>query len=145
MVFHRSLSDSKSPQMSRTLLSIMVILNNVVVWMVSTHPLISKSSSPFNNPLVTIPKAPITIGIILTLKIYINWNILIKTRMRIKIYIILAINLQFLLIWKFIKTIKNMINHYYNFLSNKLFLKQIFFTFKILHIIPIWQTFCCHQ
>ena len=66
MVFHRSFSDSKSPQVSRTLLSILAILNNAVVWMVSTRPLTSKSSSPFNNPLVTVPKAPITIGIIVT-------------------------------------------------------------------------------
>ena len=34
--------------------------------MVSTRPLIFKSSSPFNNPLATIPKAPITIGITVT-------------------------------------------------------------------------------
>ena len=34
--------------------------------MVSTRPLISKSSSPFNNPLVTVPKTPITIGITVT-------------------------------------------------------------------------------
>ena len=32
--------------------------------MVSTRPLTSKFSSSFNNPLVTVPKAPITIGII---------------------------------------------------------------------------------
>ena len=64
MVFHWSLSDSKSPQVFRTLLSILAVHNNVVVWMVSIHPLISKSSSPFNNPLVTVPKAPITICII---------------------------------------------------------------------------------
>ena len=63
MVFHWSLSDSKSPQVSRTLLSILADLNNVVVWMVSTRPLISKPSSPFNNPSVTVPKAPIIIGI----------------------------------------------------------------------------------
>ena len=34
--------------------------------MVSTRPLISKSFSPFNNPSVTVPKAPITISIIVT-------------------------------------------------------------------------------
>ena len=51
---------------SRTLLSILTVLNNVVVWMLSTRPLIFKSSSPFNNPLVTVPKASITIGIIIT-------------------------------------------------------------------------------
>ena len=66
MVFHWSLSDNKSPQVSRTLLSILSVLNNVVVWMVSTRPLTSKSSSPFSNPLVTVPKVPITIGIIVT-------------------------------------------------------------------------------
>ena len=42
MVFHWSVSDSKSPQVSRTLLSIRADLNNAVVWMVSTHPLIFK-------------------------------------------------------------------------------------------------------
>ena len=34
--------------------------------MVSTRLFISKSSCPFDNPLVTVPKAPITIGIIVT-------------------------------------------------------------------------------
>ena len=66
MVFHWSLSDSKSPQVYRTLLSILAVLNNVVVWMVSTRPPTSKPSSPFNNPLVTVQSAPITIGIIVT-------------------------------------------------------------------------------
>ena len=66
MVFHWSLSDNKSPQVSRTLLNILAVLNNVVVWMVSTRPPTSKSSSPFSNPLVTVSNAPITIGIIVT-------------------------------------------------------------------------------
>ena len=66
MVFHWSLSDSKSPQVFRTLHSILAVLNNVVVWMVSIPPPTSKSSSPFNSPLVTVPNAPITIGIIVT-------------------------------------------------------------------------------
>ena len=34
--------------------------------MVSTHPLISKSSGPFNNPSVTVQRAPIRIGINVT-------------------------------------------------------------------------------
>ena len=71
MVFHRSLSDSKSPHVSRTLLSILAVLNNVVVWMVSTHPAISNSSSPFINPLVTEPRAPIIISINVTIIIII--------------------------------------------------------------------------
>ena len=66
MVFHWSLSYCKSPQVSRTLLSILAVLNNVVLWMVSIRSPTSKSSSPFNNPLVTVPKAPITIGAIVT-------------------------------------------------------------------------------
>ena len=66
MFFHWSLSDSKSPQVSWTLLSILAVLNNAVVWMVSTHPPTSKSSSPLSNPLVTVPNAPVTIGIIVT-------------------------------------------------------------------------------
>ena len=66
MVFRWSLSDNKSPQFSRTLLSILAVLNNAVVWMVSTRPPTSKSSSPFNNSLVTLPNAPIAIGIIVT-------------------------------------------------------------------------------
>ena len=65
MIFHWSLSDSKSLQVSGTLLSILAILNNVVLWMVSTRPLISESSSPFYNPSVTVRKPPITIGIII--------------------------------------------------------------------------------
>ena len=66
MVFHRSLSDTKSPQVSRTRLSILAVLSNAVLWIVSTRQLTSKSSKPFNNPLVTVPNAPITIGTIVT-------------------------------------------------------------------------------
>ena len=66
MVFHWSLSDSRSRHLSRTLLSILAVLNNAVVWMVSTRLPTSKYSSPFSNPLVTVPNAPITIGIIVT-------------------------------------------------------------------------------
>ena len=66
MVFHWILSDCKFPQVSRTLLSILAVLNNAVVWMVSTRPSTSKSFSPFNNPLDTVPKAPVTVGMIVT-------------------------------------------------------------------------------
>ena len=62
MVFHWSLSDSKSPLVSRTRLRILAVISNAVVWIVSTSPPTSKSSMPFNNPLVIVPKAPITIG-----------------------------------------------------------------------------------
>ena len=62
---------SKSSQVSRTLLSILAVLNNAVVWIVSTRPPTSKSSRPFNNPLVTVPNAQITIGTIVTFMFHI--------------------------------------------------------------------------
>ena len=62
---HWSLSDNKS-QVSRTLLSILADLNNDVVWMDSIRPLISKYSSSYTNPLVTVLCASITIGIAVT-------------------------------------------------------------------------------
>ena len=80
MVFHWSLSDSKSPQVSRTLLSILAVFSNAVVWMVSTRPPTSKSSRPFNNPLVTVPKAPITIGIIVNFMFHSFFNSLARSR-----------------------------------------------------------------
>ena len=64
LAFHWSLSDSKSPQIPRTLLSIMIDLSNTVDWMVSIRSLIFKSSGPCTNPLVTVPNVPITISII---------------------------------------------------------------------------------
>ena len=50
----------------RTLLSILADFNKIVVWMVSIRLLISKSSSPCTNPLVTVLRASITIGIAVT-------------------------------------------------------------------------------
>ena len=60
----------KSPQVTQTLLSILDVLNTVVVWVVSTRPPTSKSSSLFNYPFVTVSKAPITIGIIVTFRFF---------------------------------------------------------------------------
>ena len=80
MVFHWRLSDSKSPQVSRTLLSILAVFNNAIVWMVSTRLPTSKSYRPFNNPLVTVPKSPITIGIIVTFMHHSFFNSLAKSR-----------------------------------------------------------------
>ena len=80
MVFHWSLSDSKSLQVFRTLLSILAVLNNVVVWMVSTRPPTSKSSSPFSNPLVAVLNAPMTIGIIVTSMFHIFFHSIESSR-----------------------------------------------------------------
>ena len=65
-VFHWRLRDNKFPQVSNTFLNILTDLSNTVVWMVSTRPLISESSSPCTNTLVTVSKPPITIGITVT-------------------------------------------------------------------------------
>ena len=80
MVSHWSLSDSKFPQVSRTRLRILAVLSNAVVWIVSTRPPTSKSSRPFNNPLVIEPKAPITIGTIVTFVFHSFFNSLARLR-----------------------------------------------------------------
>ena len=80
MAFHWSLSDSKSPQVSRTRLRILAVLSNAVVWIVSTRPPTSKSSRPFNNPLVIVPNAPITIGTIVTFMFHSFFNSLARSR-----------------------------------------------------------------
>ena len=63
---HESLSDSKSPKVSRTFLSILADLNNVAIWMVFTCPHIFNSSSFWTCLLMTVPSALITIGINVT-------------------------------------------------------------------------------
>ena len=87
MDFHWSLRESKSPQLSRTLLSILTVFKNAVVWMVSTRPPTSKSSSPFNNPSVTVPKAPIAIGTIDTFMFHSFFNISSKVEVLILLFI----------------------------------------------------------
>ena len=49
-------------------------------WLVSTRPPTSKSSSPFSNPLVTVPNAPITIGIIVTCMFHSFFSSLARSR-----------------------------------------------------------------
>ena len=80
MVFHWRLSASESPQVSRTLLSILVVFNNDVVWMVSTRPPTFKSCRPLKKPLVTVPKAPIIIGIIVTFMFHSFFHSLARSR-----------------------------------------------------------------
>ena len=62
MIFYWNLSNSKSHQVSWTLLSILDDLYNAVVWMVSARPLISNSSSPLTNPLRIIPSTSVNVG-----------------------------------------------------------------------------------
>ena len=78
--FNWSLSEKKSPQVSRTPLSILTVFNNSVVWMVSTRLPTSKSSSPFNNPLGTVPIVPITVDTIDTFMFHSFFNSLARSR-----------------------------------------------------------------
>ena len=66
IVFHWSLSDSESPHVFRTLLCILVDLNNAIVWIISSSLLISKSSNSCTSHLVTVPSTWLTIGITVT-------------------------------------------------------------------------------
>ena len=91
MVFHLSLSDSKSPRVFKTILSILADLNNAVVWMDSTRPLTSKSSSSFNNPSMTLPRAPITIGLNITF----TFHSLFRFPSKVKEFILLFAFFQF--------------------------------------------------
>ena len=70
----------KSPQVSRTRLRILAVLSNAVVGRVSTRPPISKFSRPFNNPLVIVTNALITIGTIVTLMFHSFFSILLQGR-----------------------------------------------------------------
>ena len=65
-------SDSKTPPISRTLLSILADLNNADVGIVSIRFLISNFSNPLPKPLETVPSESIIIGIIVTLIIFTN-------------------------------------------------------------------------
>ena len=74
MIFQWNLSDT------RTLLSIPADLNSAVIWMVSTCLLISKFSSPCNNPMVTVLSSPITIGITITFMLHIFFYSQVRSR-----------------------------------------------------------------
>ena len=86
MISHWILSDSKSSQVFWTILSILDDLNNAVVWMISTRPLIFKSFSPCTNPWVIVPREPFTIGIIVTLMFHSFFNSLAKVEALITLF-----------------------------------------------------------
>ena len=70
----------KWQQVSSSLLGSSQYLNNTVVWMVSPRPPISKSFSPWYYPSVTVPRAPITMGIIITFMFLSCFNSLARSR-----------------------------------------------------------------
>ena len=106
MVFHWCLSDSKSPQVSRTLLSILAALNNAIVWMVSTRPPTSKSSSSFNNLLVTVTKAPVTNDIIVTFM----FHSFFQFPSKVQVFILLFIFFQFYSVVSWDSKVDNLAN-----------------------------------
>ena len=61
-------------------LSILADLNNAVVWMASTHPLISKSSSLCTNPLVMVPSVLITVSITIIFMFQSFFSSLVRSR-----------------------------------------------------------------
>ena len=58
-------NDSKSPQVYRTLLSILAHLKSAVVWMISILSLIFSSTSLFSRPLEAIPRIGIAVTFVL--------------------------------------------------------------------------------
>ena len=73
-------SDSKSPHVSRTFLSILADFSNVVVWMVLILSLILNSSSLLSKPLGIIPSAPTIIGITVTLIFHSFFTSLVRSK-----------------------------------------------------------------
>ena len=63
MIFQRSLSDSRSPQVFKTFLSVPADFNNAVCCMVFILPLTFNSFCLFSKPLWTVPRTPISISI----------------------------------------------------------------------------------
>ena len=59
---------------------ILTVANNVVIWMVSTRLPTFKFTSLINNPLVTVPKAPIMIGITVTFMFHNFFNSLARSK-----------------------------------------------------------------
>ena len=100
MDFHWSLSDNKFHQVSRTLRSILTDCNNALVWIVSTRHIISKSSSPYTNLFVTVPRAPIIISITVTFMFLSIFNSLVMSR-----YLSFFIYLFFFAFFKFYSVI----------------------------------------
>ena len=89
MVFPWNFSDSQSQHISMTLLSILAVINSAIV-LDGLHSFY-KSSSPFNNPLVTVLKAPIMIGTMVSFM----FHSIFQFPSKVKVYILLFTFFQF--------------------------------------------------
>ena len=134
--FHWCLSDSKSPQVSWTLLSILAVLNNLVVWMVSTCPPTFKTFSLFNNPLSSVPKAPITVSIIITFMFHSFFNSLARSRY------LYFFSLSFSFILWLVGTAKSTILRFSFFLSFFLFFFFLLIILRLGHLAEIRWSIC---
>ena len=85
MVFRCSFSNSKSLQIYRTLLRILADSNNAVFWQ-SSRVLLFKFSGPGTNPLVILPREPITIGIVVTFMLHFFFQFPIRVKVRIPLF-----------------------------------------------------------
>ena len=92
MVFHWSLRDNKSPQVSRTLLSILADFSNTVVYIVFTRP---SSLVIFTNPVMTVPRAQTTSGITVTPMFHSFFQFPSKVQFLLLIIIINVVHSQF--------------------------------------------------
>ena len=106
VVFHRSLSDSKSPQVTRTFLTMVTVIIDVVVWTVSTHPPIFNRSTLFSKLLGTVASARITVSITIRLEVS-------EMRKRIK-------NIQIPAFLRSTRTLRRVLKIWRAFLSLKL-------------------------
>ena len=93
MVFFQEFNSSKRSLVSGTLLSILVNLNNAIVWMVSTCPLISNSFILFTKPLGIAPSVPITTAITVTFMFRVFFSSLARSRYRFRFLLILLCGL----------------------------------------------------
>ena len=80
MVFHWILSESKSLQVPRTLLSILAVLNKTVLSMVFGHPQIYNFTRPLSKPSDTVTCTRIIIGIIVTLMFHSCFSSLARSK-----------------------------------------------------------------
>ena len=80
VVFHRSLSDSKSPQMFKSLLSILAYFNSSVVWMVTVLLLVSSLPCLFLSLLLTVSSVSNTNGITVTFMLHNVFSFLRKVQ-----------------------------------------------------------------
>ena len=112
----------------------MADLNDAVVLMVSTRPVIFKSSSPCTNPLVTVPRAPITIGSTVTFMFHNFFTFLARSR-----YLSFFSHSFKFTLWS-AGTAKSTIWHVL-FIIIIIIIITIIYSFRVFHISVSWWSF----